>query len=79
LPPKDREALALTEWEQLDIATAARVARCSPATFRVRLHRARRRPAAAHEHSLTEAAGHEHSLTELDPGSAPVRLANEAV
>lgn len=69
LPPKDREALALTEWEQLDIATAARVAGCSPATFRVRLHRARRRLAAAHEHSLAEP----------DPGSAPVRLANEAV
>jgi RNA polymerase sigma factor (sigma-70 family) len=56
LPPKDREALALTEWEQLDIATAARVAGCSPATFRVRLHRARRRLAAAHARSLAELA-----------------------
>jgi RNA polymerase sigma factor (sigma-70 family) len=47
LPPKHREALQLTEWEHLDIATAARVAGCSAATFRVRLHRARRRLADA--------------------------------
>jgi RNA polymerase sigma-70 factor (ECF subfamily) len=69
LPPKDREALALTEWEQLDIATAARVAGCSPATFRVRLHRARRRLATAHEHSLAEPVA----------GSAPIQLAEEAL
>jgi RNA polymerase sigma-70 factor (ECF subfamily) len=43
LPPKDREALQLVEWEHLDIASAAEVAGCSSATFRVRLHRARRR------------------------------------
>lgn len=81
LPPKDREALALTEWEQLDIVTAARVAGCSPATFRVRLHRARRRLAAAHEHSLVESVESAESAesAEPDPGSAPIRLANEAV
>ncbi len=46
LPPLEQEALRLTEWEQLDIGEAAAVAGCSRATFRVRLHRARRRFAA---------------------------------
>ncbi len=49
LAPKDREALELVEWECLDIASAARVVGCTPATFRVRLHRARRRLGAAAE------------------------------
>jgi len=49
LPPKDREALQLVEWDDLDLTTAAHVAGCSPATFRVRLHRARRRLVAADE------------------------------
>jgi RNA polymerase sigma factor (sigma-70 family) len=47
LPPKEREAIQLVEWERLDIGTAARVVGCSAATFRVRLHRARCRLAAA--------------------------------
>jgi RNA polymerase sigma-70 factor, ECF subfamily len=47
LRPDDQEALRLTEWEQLDIAAAAQVMGCSAATFRVRLHRARRRFAGA--------------------------------
>jgi RNA polymerase sigma factor (sigma-70 family) len=47
LPGKEREAIELVEWEHLDIATAARVVGCSTATFRVRLHRARRRLTAA--------------------------------
>lgn len=51
LPPKDREALQLVEWEHLDLKTAARVAGCSPAAFRVRLHRARNRLVAADEES----------------------------
>ncbi len=46
LPHHEQEALRLTEWEQLDPVSAARVAGCSSATFRVRLHRARRRLAA---------------------------------
>lgn len=46
LPPLEQEALRLTEWEQLDIPEAAAVAGCSRATFRVRLHRARKRFAA---------------------------------
>ena len=47
LPPKEREAVELVDWERLDIAAAATVVGCSPATFRVRLHRARRRLSAA--------------------------------
>ena len=43
LRPDDQEALRLIEWEQLDVAAAAQVMGCSAATFRVRLHRARRR------------------------------------
>jgi RNA polymerase sigma-70 factor (ECF subfamily) len=47
LRPNDQEALRLTEWEQLDDATAAQVAGCSITAFKVRLHRARRRLARA--------------------------------
>ena len=47
LRPNDQEALRLIEWEQLDVAAAAQVMSCSAATFRVRLHRARRRLARA--------------------------------
>jgi RNA polymerase sigma factor (sigma-70 family) len=47
LRPDDQEALRLIEWEQLDVAAAAQVMGCSAATFRVRLHRARRRFARA--------------------------------
>jgi RNA polymerase sigma-70 factor (ECF subfamily) len=43
LSDRDREALLLTAWEGLDHSDAARAAGCSPATFSVRLHRARRR------------------------------------
>ena len=43
LPPKEREALQLCAWEGLSPAAAARVAGCTAAAFRVRLHRARRR------------------------------------
>lgn len=61
LPAQAQEALRLTEWEQLDDATAARVAGCSTTAFKVRLHRARRRLARA----LTQQAG--------SPRSAPDR------
>ena len=43
LTATEREALLLTAWDGLDDVDAARVAGCSPRTFRVRLHRARRR------------------------------------
>lgn len=46
LPPAEQEALRLSEWEQLTTDEAAQVAGCSRATFRVRLHRARRHLAA---------------------------------
>jgi RNA polymerase sigma-70 factor (ECF subfamily) len=61
LPAKDREALQLVEWEHLDISTAAQVVGCSAATFRVRLHRARRRLLAAAENE-TGADTHVRSL-----------------
>ena len=53
LGERDREALRLVAWEDLDPEQAARAAGCSRATFAVRLHRARRRLAAAmdQEHS----------------------------
>jgi RNA polymerase sigma factor (sigma-70 family) len=53
LPPSEREALLLVAWEGLDSTRAARAAGCTPAAFRVRLHRARRRVVA----SLAEAGG----------------------
>lgn len=42
LNPAAREALELTEWDDLSPAEAARVVGCSTGAFRVRLHRARR-------------------------------------
>ncbi|TDD95456.1 RNA polymerase sigma factor [Actinomadura rubrisoli] len=47
LSPRDREALQLVGWEELDTRDAAVVAGCSAKTFSVRLHRARKRLAAA--------------------------------
>jgi RNA polymerase sigma-70 factor (ECF subfamily) len=43
----DREVLMLTAWEGLEPAGAAAVMGCSPRAFSMRLHRARRRLAAA--------------------------------
>ncbi|MGH2820864.1 MAG: RNA polymerase sigma factor [Actinomycetota bacterium] len=43
LPELEREAFILVAWDGLDPARAARVVGCSPATFRVRVYRARRR------------------------------------
>jgi RNA polymerase sigma-70 factor (ECF subfamily) len=54
LSARDREALRLDAWEQLSAADAARVAGCSTPTFRVRLHRARRRLAALLEQSPSQ-------------------------
>jgi len=62
LPPKDREALQLIEWEQLNIGMAAQVVGCSAATFRVRLHRARRRLAALGEGVDRAPDEHERAL-----------------
>lgn len=41
LKDKDREALLLVVFEELTPTEAARVLRCSPNAFRIRLHRAR--------------------------------------
>lgn len=43
LSESDREVLRLVAWEGLDPAAAAKVLGCSRGTFKVRLHRARRR------------------------------------
>ncbi|HET6297018.1 MAG TPA: RNA polymerase sigma factor [Kribbella sp.] len=43
LSPKDQEALLLVEWEGVDLAAGARITGCSPNTFKVRVHRARRK------------------------------------
>jgi RNA polymerase sigma-70 factor, ECF subfamily len=47
LSKREREALLLVAWEDLDPSRAAQVVGCSAAAFRVRLHRARRHVAAA--------------------------------
>ncbi len=47
LGERDREVLLLVAWEGLDPARAAAALECSRATLAVRLHRARRRLAAA--------------------------------
>jgi RNA polymerase sigma-70 factor (ECF subfamily) len=58
LTEHEREALLLVAWDQLSAADAARVAGCSAAAFRVRLHRARQRVAdrlgVAHAGSMNE-------------------------
>lgn len=43
----DQEVLRLTAWDNLSVDDAAQVLGCTPAAYRVRLHRARRRLAAA--------------------------------
>ncbi len=43
LPDAEREAFMLIAWDGLNPTRAATAAGCSPATFRMRLHRARRR------------------------------------
>jgi RNA polymerase sigma-70 factor (ECF subfamily) len=47
LRPIDREAILLTAWEDLPAERAAAAAGCSTSAFHVRLHRAKRRLAAA--------------------------------
>jgi RNA polymerase sigma-70 factor (ECF subfamily) len=48
LPPAEREALELTEWDGLSPSEAAHVVGCSAGAFRVRLYRARRHLIALH-------------------------------
>jgi RNA polymerase sigma-70 factor, ECF subfamily len=67
LRPKDQETLRLIEWERLDVADAAQVMGCTTGTFRVWLHRARRRLARA----LTEADGPDGSAPQAARSCAP--------
>jgi RNA polymerase sigma-70 factor (ECF subfamily) len=56
---RDREVLSLSAWEGLSPREAGQVMDCSPATFSLRLHRARGRllkELAASGHSLNETA-----------------------
>jgi RNA polymerase sigma factor (sigma-70 family) len=62
LPPKEREALQLCAWEGLSPADAARAAGCTATAFRVRLHRARRRLAAALDASLVPGLQREEEI-----------------
>jgi RNA polymerase sigma-70 factor (ECF subfamily) len=64
LSDRDREVLALVAWEELPIGDAARALRCSPATFSVRLHRARRR--------LERRLQQPHSLSDSTPALSEV-------
>lgn len=67
LSPGDREVLALVAWEGLKPGEAAKVIGTTPATFSLRLHRARRRLM-----KELEAAGHSHSEgTKREPRPKP--------
>jgi len=61
LRERDREVLLLVAWEGLEPARAAAALECSRAAFAVRLHRARRRLAAALERA--EQAGSPHTTS----------------
>jgi RNA polymerase sigma-70 factor (ECF subfamily) len=61
LAPADREVLQLVAWDGLSNSDAAAVVGCSPATFAVRLARARRRLAIAldrHDRATTTSVIH---------------------
>ncbi|ORI25366.1 RNA polymerase sigma factor [Rhodococcus sp. 1168] len=60
LSDSDREVLLLTVWDGLTHRQASKVVGCSPATFAVRHHRARRRLEAALADS-SAAAGHSNT------------------
>jgi len=64
LSASDREALALVNWDGLSPREAATVLDCTPATFYLRLHRARRR-------LLKELEARGHSFGERVAGPAP--------
>jgi RNA polymerase sigma-70 factor (ECF subfamily) len=70
LHPRDREVLMLIGWEGLTPTQAARVLGQSPATFRVRLHRAR-----ARLRRLLDLDA-EHGSTELDDLSLAREVSN---
>lgn len=59
LSAREREALLLVAWEGLEPSRAARAAGCTPAAFRVRLHRARQHVA----EQLADGPGTRHRST----------------
>ncbi|MCM2578028.1 RNA polymerase sigma factor [Streptomyces meridianus] len=61
----DREVLILAAWQGLGPRDAARVVGCTAATMRVRLHRARRRLAAAVENTAAASRPHAGSRVRL--------------
>jgi RNA polymerase sigma-70 factor (ECF subfamily) len=71
LSDADREVLALVSWDGLSAQEAAAVLECKPATFYLRLHRARRR-------LLKELAATGHSFAERTAGSSQQRPADAA-
>ena len=70
LPGRDIEALTLVTWHGLDVREAAAAAGCSPRAFTVRLHRARRRLAAA-----LRSADHSQELPARSLAARPARRA----
>jgi RNA polymerase sigma-70 factor, ECF subfamily len=70
LSANDREVLALVSWDGLSASEAATVLGCKPATFHLRLHRARRR-------LLKELAVTGHSFGEQTGSPAQIRAEAE--
>lgn len=73
LSPADREALLLIGWEGLDNDAAATVMGCSTVTFKVRVHRARRRLA-----KLLTAVDHDEAAAPLTSPAPAHRKARSA-
>ena len=73
LSPADREVLALVNWDGLSPKEAATVLGCTPATFYLRLHRARRRLL-----KELEARGHSFGERAAGPVTRPRTDATEA-
>jgi RNA polymerase sigma-70 factor (ECF subfamily) len=73
LGPADREVLALVNWDGLSPKEAATVLDCTPATFYLRLHRARRRLL-----KELEARGHSFGERAAAPATLPRADATEA-
>lgn len=67
LPANDREALLLIAWDGLEPREAAAVLHQSPASFRVRLHRARRRLRALLQEPEEPAPGLALNAQEVSP------------
>lgn len=73
LSAADREVLALVSWDGLSAGEAAAVLDCKPATFYLRLHRARRRLL-----KELESAGHSFGERSAGPTTHPRADATEA-